>query len=253
MRLPRPVFLLLFALVVGVSATPARAGTIVIPNFNTTNLGNTTDGSDPGLVGISLRLQQLFGPGQFLSIGSPILIDQFSFRPTPGSGSASIGAANVDIFLSTSPRFPNNAGGNPLMSTVFADNVGLDNTLVYSGPLAVNGAGCPAGPNPCPFTLNFTFQTPFLYNPLKGSLLIDLFITDFAASTGELDAVDFSPNFGPVAGLINVAGQASGEFDPGADITQIRFTAVPEPATMTLLLSGLGVAAVRRRNRKTPV
>jgi hypothetical protein len=154
----------------------------------------------------------------------------------------------VDIFLSTSPRFPGN------MSTVFADNVGPDNTRVYHGPLSLNGAGCPAGPTPCPFTVNFTFQTPFLYNRLQGSLLIDLFITDFAPSVGELDAVDFSPNVGPVAGLINFADQASGFFDAGGDVTQIRFTAVPEPATMTLLLSGLGgAAAARRRNRKTPV
>jgi PEP-CTERM motif len=43
--------------------------------------------------------------------------------------------------------------------------------------------------------------------------------------------------------------EAVGELEPNGDVSQLRFTAVPEPATMTPMLSGLGAFAARRRYR----
>ena len=248
MRIPRLASLLILAL--ALFNNPAIASTIVVPNSNASTVGNTTDGSDDDALGLSLRAQQMFGSGQFTSIGSPILIDQFAWRATPGSGPTTGSAAMVDIYASTSPRFPNlNGGPSLLMSTTFADNLGPDNTLVYHGPLAWSSPGCPDGPTPCPFDIFFNFQTPFLYNPLQGRLLLDIFITNLGGGSGEVDAVHFGDGFGSVASLIALAGDAVGEFENGGDITQFRFTAVPEPATMTLMLSGLGALAARRRYR----
>ena len=126
-----------------------------------------------------MRLQQLYGSGQFVSIGSPILIDQFAFRVKPDTGAFHIEMANLDLYMSTSPRFPNlNGGAALLMSTTFADNVGPDNTLVYHGPVSWVSPGCPVnGLTPCDFDLLVTLQTPFYYDPSQGRLLTDFFIT----------------------------------------------------------------------------
>jgi hypothetical protein len=248
MRIPRLAFLLILA--VGLFTTPAVASTIVVPNANASTVGNSSDGSE-GETAISFRLQTMFGSGQFSSISSPILIDQFAWRTSPGTGPFSGTAAMVDVYASTSPRFPNlNGGPSLLMSSTFADNLGPDNTLVYHGPIALSSPGCPAGSTPCAFDVIFNLQTPFLYNPLQGRLLLDIFITNLNADgVGELDEVSFGDGFGPIASLIALAGNAAGEFQHGGDITQLRFTAVPEPATMTLMLSGLGAFAARRRYR----
>ena len=247
MRIPKLAFLLILAL--ALFSTPAIASTIVVPNPNATTVGNAQDGSE-GETGLSFRAQTIFGNGQFMSIGSPILIDQFAWRAVPGTGPVSSTAAMIQIYASTSARFPNlNGGPSSLMSTTFADNLGPDNTLVYQGPFALSSPGCAAGPTPCPFDLFVNFQTPFLYNPLQGRLMLDIFVTNLNAGSGVVDAIDFGPNFGPVATVIALAGDASGFFEPGSDITQFRFTAVPEPATMTLMLSGLGAFAALRRYR----
>jgi hypothetical protein len=53
-----------------------------------------------------------------------------------------------------------------------------------------------------------------------------------------------------MASVFALVGDASGEFDASGTITQLGFTAVPEPATAMLLLSGLGAGAAARRRRK---
>ena len=54
------------------------------------------------------------------------------------------------VHLSTSPLFPNTDNGERVMSTTYANNIGTDNTLVFSGPATLSSPGC-AGPAPCAF------------------------------------------------------------------------------------------------------
>ena len=77
------------------------------------------------------------------------------------------------------------------MSTTFADNVGPDNTLVFSGPFTAASPGCPQNLPVCPFDININFTTPFLYNPMQGRLLLDLKVTGYFGVDGEGDAVSF--------------------------------------------------------------
>lgn len=249
MRLPKFALAIILTLV---AASPALASSIVVPNGLTNTVGNSDDGTELGLLP-PVRLQQLYGSGQFASIGGPLLIDQFAFRVTPGSGPFHIEIGNMDLYMSTSPRFPNlNGGAAALMSTTFAENVGPDNTLVYHGPVSWVSPGCPVnGSTPCAFDLLVTLQTPFYYDPSQGRLLTDFFITGLnGLLPGATDAVDFGEGFGSVASLVGLQGDpVASDFSHGGDITQFRYTAVPEPATMTLLLTGLGAAGLARRRR----
>jgi hypothetical protein len=116
----RAKLVLLFA----TSCLAAFGSTIVVPNGNTSTVGNDTDSPDSG----DLRVQQLIGSGQFASVGGSLLIDQLSFRLAPGTGSGAESMTNLNLSLSTSQKSPST------ISTTFADNVGSDNTLVFSGP-----------------------------------------------------------------------------------------------------------------------
>ena len=221
---------------------------IVVPNANSAAVGNDTD-SIPGSGDV--RSQVLLGSGQFASVGGPILIDQLSFRAAPGTGPVNFSIATMNLFLSTSPKFPNTSG--PLMSTTFSDNVGADNTLVFSGPLSFTSPGC-TGPSVCLFDINVNFTTPFLYNPTQGRLLLDLKISGFSGLGGTLDAVSFTgpPNGsgGSIASVNGGLNDATGGLSFGDDIVQLRYTAaVPEPTTGALVFIGAGALAMIRRRR----
>lgn len=229
---------------------PALADPIhlVIPGGNTSVPGNETDGSDDGVS--DFRVQAVYARGQFLGAGvsGPVLISSFAFRAAPGTGPATVSAASVDIYASTTPYAPNSNGGNQLITDTFSTNLGADNTLVLSAnSLALSSPGC-AGPFACPFDLVFAFNSPFLYDPTKGFLLLDLHLTGISG-TGDLDARNFSAPGGAIASLVGRPNDPTGFVEFGGDITQFTFETVPEPASGVLLLGGLAALLLLRRRR----
>ncbi len=113
-----------------------------------------------------------------------------------------------------------------MLSTTFANNVGPDNTLVFSGSDTMNGAGC-AGPAPCPFANNIMSTTPFLYNPANGPLLIDVQATSISG-TGGFDKIDCSAPGCSVAAVNGPLGTPTAtSFKYGGNITQFTYTTVP--------------------------
>jgi hypothetical protein len=225
----------------------AFGNTIVVPNVNASVVGNDMDASDGSG---DFRSQELLGAAQFAAVSGPILIDQLSLRAVPGTGPLDFTMASLDLYLSTSPKFPNASG--PLMSDTFADNVGPDNTLVFSGLFTASSPGC-AGPGVCPFDTNITFTTPFLYNPANGRLLLDLKVTGYSGVDGETDAVLFAgPNGGSVANVVGSLNDTSGGLTFGGDIFQLRYTAAaPEPAPAALMFIGVAALALVRRHRSS--
>jgi len=211
------------------------AGTIVLPNANTSSPGNS-NGTEPGSP-VPVIAQILTDPNQF-SIG-PIDITGRSFRALPGAGPVDESFGSSSIYLSTSPNFANSTSG-PLMSTTFASNIGPDNTLVYSGtPAALSDAGC-SGPGVCPFDLSLSFTTPFYYNPANGSLLIELVASGFVG-TGQTDAVEYTAPGGPIASVVESGSTTAttGTLNLGDSIIQLTYTsASPEPGSWTLASAG---------------
>lgn len=191
---------------------------LVVPNANTSASGNTT--SPYPATAQSVEIQELVGAGQFHS--SPITITALSFRAAPGAGPVNFGIPTLKVYLSTSPNFPNTNGGGSLMSTTFANNVGPDKTLIFSGGLAEKDSGC-AAPGPCPFDLYIGLETPFVYSPTAGPLLIDLQETNVSGS-GALDAASFSAPGGSVATVSGTLGAATGTFSYSGPIVQITYT-----------------------------
>lgn len=230
-----------------VLAAPAFADkmTLVIPPGNASMPGNTTDGAEDGLE--DFRAQAVYGRGPFLSAGitRPVLISAFAYRASPGEGPASVVIGMVEMYASTTPYAPNSLPGNTLITDTFAANLGPDNTLVYSGPVAITSPGC-AGPGVCPFDLVFNLDTPFLYNPWEGFLLFDFFLTD-VGGTGALDAREFTSPGGSMASLVGALDGTTGKVFLDGTIVQFTYEEVPEPASATLLLGGLAALILRRR------
>jgi len=199
----------------------AMAAVVTVPG----SWANTAGTSQPLplLTNASFRYQQLVGQEQFGS-GTALLITKIGFRAFPGSGPLNSTSTSMIVHMSTSPLFPNTDNGRTIMSTTFANNVGPDNTLVYSGPGALNGPGC-AGPSPCAFDQMLPLTTPFLYNPALGSLLIDFQFTGYTATAGSLDGALFPvPPGGAVAQVTGPSNAATGTLAPVGWVLQITYT-----------------------------
>jgi PEP-CTERM motif-containing protein len=114
------------------------------------------------------------------------------------------------------------------------NNVGGDNTMLFSGHRS--------GATGVSFTLSGGL---FLYNPGSGNLLLDIQMSNIGArGAGALDA-----RIGDSGGLFSRAHNFDGGFDNFGLVTQFEGVAatVPEPATLTLL--GTGIFALARRTR----
>lgn len=213
-------------------ALPAFASPIVIGGAPNTN------NCYPFSCSYNREYQQVYDQGAF---SGPITITGLEFFNTQyNSGATATDSGTWTISLSST-----SADSNSLSST-FANNLGGDNTQVFSGNLA----------QPWAFgdTLVITFATPFTYNPANGNLLMDVNVSGASSPGGHVyfDATSATTvmgrvydygsgpvvdsKFGLVTGFLNTA------------------TSVPEPGNLALF--GLGVAlltlggyATRKRQR----
>ena len=183
--------------------------------------------------------QQHFSASAF-GFSGPVFIDAFSlFRASDGVSDS----GSFDVFLSYA--------ANPLGSdsTDLASNVGAHNTLfatISTGPTV-------------PAILTVTGNSPFLYDPLNGDLIIDVVTLGFtsigqgqngyfkADFTGSDTQRNFSQLFG--GNTANGLGGLVTEFSYTEDASS-----VPEPSSLLLLTSGLLalVGAAKRNLRNLP-
>jgi hypothetical protein len=145
--------------------TSIFGGPLVVPNEWGTAQGDAGN-LFPLFSAQPIRYQQVFDAAQFsrLTPGGG-LINRIAFRGH-GPGVPFTGTvAQLQVNLSTTSKTPDG------LSSTFADNVGVDDTQVFSGPFstAITFTGDPTN-----FEVVINFTTPFFYNPVKGNLLLDI-------------------------------------------------------------------------------
>ena len=88
-------------------------------------------------------------------------ISFYCYGGNPNSGTFTISLSSTSALTSPNNTYPFVTGLN---ASNLSANIGLDNTVVYSGtlPALTNG------------TLTITFTTPFTYNTANGNLLLDV-------------------------------------------------------------------------------
>jgi hypothetical protein len=234
-------FVPLAALVAAGAASPVAAQTVTVG-------AHTADNCIPfgcaGFFGITTitRYQEVFTAAAFSGAGGPIDIVALtffnSFNPT-----GLFSNATYSIFLSTTSV----AVG--ALSTNLSSNVGANNAAFAT----VTTSGSPTGSQ-----VTFT-GTPFLYNPLQGNLLMDILLSAVGpdGSNGTIASFQAEEVVNQVSRAFT---EGNGTVITGGSGLVTRFTyspvtSTPEPATLSLLATGLaGLATWRRRSiRKASV
>ena len=235
----------------------SRAATVVAPvgklnlegnthNYYPFNIGAT------GGAGDSQRYQQVYEASDFASAGGPISITQIAFRPDGFLGRAfSVTLTDIQINLSTITF------GADGLSLVFANNLGLDDTIVFArGPLTLSSNFTGPVGGPMDFDVIITLTTPFLYDPAAGNLLMD--VRNFGSGTTTVLDQEFADgdSIGRVhtnidsPGLVNSPTAANR--DTGGLVTQFTHSPVPEPGAACLFLVGAGLCYISRQRRLRP-
>jgi hypothetical protein len=117
------------------------------------------------------RYQQVYDASQFSQATNGGWIYQFYFRVDSQTGyQFHATLTNVEIHLSTTTK---NSG---TLSPVFSENVGADDTVVFSGPLHMFSVFSPFNQPQC-WCIPVSFRL-FPYNPAVGNLLMDVFVRE---------------------------------------------------------------------------
>lgn len=144
---------------------PIFAGPLVVPNDWANAFGDAGN-LFPLFSSRPIRYQQVFDASQFsrLNPGGG-LINRIAFRGHGPGVPFTASAPQLQVNLSTTSKTAD------ALSSTFAENVGPDDTQVFSGPLqaAVTLTGDPTN-----FEVVLNFTTPFSYDPSKGNLLLDV-------------------------------------------------------------------------------
>jgi phosphoesterase family protein len=224
------------------------SGPVIVPN----NLG-TTQGDTGNLFPLSsskpVRYQQVFAKSQFSRFAAGgEMINSIAFRAhAPGIPFAA-SVPQLQVRLSTTQKNPDG------LSSTFADNVGADDTQVFSGSLAVSVNNSVSASAVNTFDIVIKFTTPFPYNPANGNLLIDIRNlqggTEAPLLDQEMDATNASGdslsrvyNYGDANAAAAGQSGTTPESDTVGLVTQFGTTTnaapspAPTPAPNTLLLN----------------
>lgn len=214
----------------------ANAGVVIPGGYELTEAAGYS-----GVLSVPLRLQEVYGSGMFG--GSPILVTSIAFRLDANQGPVSLNLPSITMSMSTTSKSPDG------LSVSYADNVGPDSTVVYSGSLSVSASG---GGSPNPFDIVVDLANPFSYDPSSGNLLID--ITNYSSTgTWWVDASNStSDNASRVFGY-SVGSATATYADTGADVILIKTQPIPEPAASCFAVAcvGIALAGVRMVRRQT--
>ena len=120
------------------------------------------------------RYQQIYSASEFTTGGD---IDAISFRRNGGVSPFTTTGLNIEVSLAYAATTVATA------SPTFAENIGIGNVVVYSGPLTLTSSGS-GTPNPFDFVIDV--DNSFNYDPGIGDLLLDIrVLTQFTPSAAR--------------------------------------------------------------------
>jgi hypothetical protein len=223
----------------------------------------------------SMRYQQVFDAAQFRNLRGPHQIITLVFRPDQTQGGRFLEAIDdIQINLSITSRTSLN------LSTVFAENVGANDQVVFPrGPLHLSSSflGPPFGAKF--FDIFIPLSAPFVYDPARGNLLMDVRTYRTQAVITQLDAhranndgvarvfstdVNLSVGRGDTVGLVTqfraeplatIGGRVVLYGTPDAQGQQVQFTFRPRgggnPITRLITLGANGQFEIEMLPRAT--
>lgn len=174
----------------------------------------------------------------------PLVIHGFSFRFDRAYAGSVKGKGTFD--LSDAFHVKLNTLGQPLSET-FADNLAGAATVMSGARKLPYLTGAPAGQTK-PFGVHFVFDTPYLFDPSAGDLIVDMF-TPAQKAWGTFDFVLGHPLQNRI--FNKDATALTGDEQAFGPVTRFDVSPapVPEPGTWALMILGFGGvgAALRRR------
>ncbi len=192
----------------------------------------------------SHRYQQVYSASEFSGVSGPVFITQLAFRPDHSAHPFDGTIASIQLNLSTVSSDPDE------LSLEFGDNIGADEAVAFSGSLHLSSAIAGPDNGPKDFDVVVDLETPFLYDPAHGNLLLEVLNFE-AAATGPLDFVNTADGISRVFTLMGGAvTDPTGVADSGGLVTRFTITSVPEPSSIAIAAVALvGLIALGRRMR----
>jgi hypothetical protein len=177
-----------------------------------------------------IHYQQVYASDQFglIQAGGGILLNVYFRLDSPLGSPFFAELPEFEMRFSTTQMNPDG------LSSVFSENVGPDETLVFgSGPVEISAGHAPFG-SPQPWLIEFRLPTQFYYDPNAGNLLMDLTILAPDADVPPFDAVDA---LGDGVSNLRRSGESPPVLETKGLVTRFQFEAVPEPSSLRLLLT----------------
>jgi hypothetical protein len=163
----------------------ATCGNVVVPNANGTVAGPTSNSFPFTTTGAYMRHQQVYASSEFTGVGGPMTITSIRFRPNPSS-TAPTWSTTFDLTMTVSTT----AAAPDGLSATFADNHGANVAVVYSGEITLSTEQTTPVQGVTAFDVIVDLQTPFVYDPSQGNLLVDVERNGSTIGTNRfLDAV----------------------------------------------------------------